>query len=123
LRCDDPLKNQAKHAVTLNYNDLADAVEKYLLPSGHVCMMLPPEQFMAFLKPASEHNIHPIHLLNVKQSLHSGIFRIVGILAKANSRLYEEEFCIRDGNNGYTREFKALLKDYYLNLQTLSIRR
>lgn len=116
LKSDDDAKNLARHATAFSYHDLAGAISRYLLPGGKACIMLPPKQFRAFSAIASAQDIYPLQILEIKQSLHSEIFRMIGIFGKGKGRIDEEKLCIHDAAGNYTASFRRLLRDYYLYL-------
>lgn len=114
LKSKDDAINQAKHGITLNYDDLIEAVQKYLLPSGAVCIMLPPRQFAILEQIAVPTNLYAAQMMQVRHSPHSDIFRIIGILKREKTGPKKEEICIRAGNGQYTAAFTTLLKEFYL---------
>lgn len=115
LKSKDENKNAAKHGITLNYHDLIDTLKDHLSSSGIACVMLPPKQFKTMEQIAMDENLYPMQIVQVRQSVHSGIFRIIGFLGRINSSRQDGELCIRKEKNENTDAFKNLLKDFYLN--------
>jgi tRNA1Val (adenine37-N6)-methyltransferase len=111
-----PKKNIAKHSYTLTLEQLLKGIELNLKPTGSFGILLPYNRTSFFEKLAIDHNYYLIEKLLIKQSSEDKYFRSI-LHFSINKRFASDyELAIQESEGGYTREFKDLMKEYYLNL-------
>jgi tRNA1Val (adenine37-N6)-methyltransferase len=109
-------KDQAMHATNLSYQELIGAIDQQLAPSGEVSVLLPYMAFETFRGLAIAAGYHLREVLHIRQSVHHGYFRTVGIFSRNAGDPIVKELAIYDDNRVYTNDFVALLTPYYLYL-------
>lgn len=115
LKSNNDKRNAAMHAVSLSYEALLDAISRLLASDGSFSVLLPYEGFQRFRLLAEGAGFTLRELLEIRQTPSHGFFRAVGIFGPAGV-LTTHEMSVYDGDNKYTPEFTALLKEYYLYL-------
>lgn len=116
LKSSHPLKNQAKHATTLGYEELLEAVAVNLAPGGGFATLLPYKNWKRFLSLAKASGFYPVRVLLIRQTPAHDFFRTAAIFGQKKKKAEENELIIKDDNEQYTPEFTGLLRDYYLYL-------
>ena len=117
-QCDSARKSRARHTdAALSFEALCGVVTRLLKPDGKFALVLPAKESEHFLKVADAMEL----FLHKRMS-------IIPIVGKEANRVNlelgfgkcdsvsEETFVIRDRDNGFTPQYKAFLKDYYLGL-------
>ena len=116
LRSDNAQKNDAKHDTSLTLQELLNAIHKYLSDDGFASILLPYHRTNYFKEISEKAGLFIHKILKVKQSPQHTFFRSIIVLSKQNGNIKEDTIIINDGQRGYSPEFTALLKDYYLKL-------
>lgn len=75
-------KDQAKHAVDLNYSELLDCFDLCLTETGIFCVMLPNHLFSIFAEKAMKMGFLPERYLRIRQSPHDDYFRCIGFFGR-----------------------------------------
>lgn len=117
-KCDEERKSRARHNdMTLSYASLCAVAARLLKPDGRFALVLPLSVTNEFMDAASR----------VGFSLQKRL-TIIPIEGKSPNRVNlelgfgkcdsvsEETFVIRNRDNGFTPQYKAFLKDFYLGL-------
>jgi tRNA1Val (adenine37-N6)-methyltransferase len=107
-------KNVAKHHDTLTLADLLNFIKKHLSNEGNFAVLLPFHRTEYFKKIAGQTGFYLIEELLVKQTPRHSFFRSLLFLGTQKTAITSNELIIKEDGN-YTREFKRLLQDYYLN--------
>lgn len=115
LKSPDIKRNTAMHAASLSYEALLAAIVNLLTSDGAFSVLLPYEGFQRFRTLAEAAGFTLRELLEVRQTPAHGFFRAVGIFG-VEGPLRMSEMSVYDGQQKYTPEFTALLKEYYLYL-------
>lgn len=115
LRSPDAARNAAKHAESLTFEELLAAVGRLLAPAGAFAVLLPPFETEAFLRKAAETGLFLRRQLRVRHRTSGKLFRLVSELGFSEKSEVFEDLNIHDSEGGYSPEFVALLKPYYLN--------
>lgn len=114
---DNGQRNQARHTLSLTYQQLFSVLEQHLSPTGLASIMLPlteHEQWQALLQQNGWY-IHKKLLIEPTEGKQPN--RVVSLSGRHQPTVFQEEtLAIRDKENNYTPEFTDLLKDFYLNL-------
>ncbi len=116
LRSPKAGRNRAAHDERLSLAELAQAVEKHLLPEGRFTVLLPVFETELLSKELSLRGFCLQEQLILKNSPDKAPFRLVSTFSKDQNRkeITPETLCIRNEADEYTPEFVNLLKDYYL---------
>lgn len=114
LRSADQKKNIAKHHHTLTLNNLTRVVKSSLAHNGNFAILLPFHRVQFFKNLALENNFKLNDELLIKQTPHHSFFRGMLFFGDQITSLNSKQLIIKNDEGNYTKEFNALLKDYYL---------
>lgn len=116
LRSPKEGRNRAAHDERLSFPELAQAVERHLLPAGRFTVLLPVFETKLLSKELASFDLHLQEQLILKNAPAKAPFRMVSTFSKSQSpkEITPEMLCIRNEADEYTPEFVNLLKDYYL---------
>lgn len=117
LSSENEKKNTAHHSSQLNLEQLVQHASRLSSPKAKLFLLLPYKRKEDILLLLSKYQWGIHQLVEVKQSVHHGFFRII-IAAEKNSSddYFIQTFSICSEANQYSKEFTDLLKDYYLYL-------
>ncbi|MBL7717585.1 MAG: methyltransferase, partial [Flavipsychrobacter sp.] len=110
-------RNNARHTITLSYNDLLIALDNVLDEKGFASVLLPPteQEAWAYLLRQSGWRIH--RRLFIKPKADSVPNRVVTICSKTMpEEVIDEQLVIYASQNEYTPGAADLLKPFYLKL-------
>lgn len=117
LKSPDAKKNIAMHSTGLTLETLTNVIDKNLTANGSFGILLPYHRTAEYISVAQAKGFFLSEKLLIKQTPAHTYFRSVLHFTRnqpGNPR--EHELTIKNNNAGYTQEFTALLKDYYLYL-------
>ncbi len=112
----DDKRSTARHATTLSFNDLCDGVERLLAQDGTFALILPPAEAERFLSVARG-RLFLTRRCDVWSTPESGVKRVMMELQKQPPKELPqiEKLTIEDsGPMGYSAEYRALTRDFYL---------
>jgi tRNA1Val (adenine37-N6)-methyltransferase len=111
----DARRTQAMHSLSLQLEELAEALARLLAEQGLAFILLPPLQADWFLSLAQQRGLWLRERLNMRHRPKSAIQRSYLCLQKepvAEPRL--SELAVRDPDEGYSSAYSALLQAYYV---------
>lgn len=114
LECPDPSRNNARHNVSLTYEELFDCARKLLSETGRLAIIIPSVQYEKISALAKANNLFLIRQTNVRPTPNSAIKRYLLEFSPAEIPLQETDLTIELSRHNYTDEYKALTKDFYL---------
>lgn len=106
-------KNIAKHDEGLTLKDLITIIKTHLAATGYFAILLPYHRIKYFENLADKNNLFSQEKLLIRQTPAHNFFRGILFLSNSKTDVKTNELTIKN-NDGYTEEFTALLKDYYL---------
>ena len=108
-------RNTAHHSSELSFEDLVAIISAMLKPKGKFYLLLPYKRNEEIMKLLDLREMTVTQNILVRQSYDHNYFRfmIEGSFEKSANTL-TKEIAIKNKSNEYTKEFTALLKDYYL---------
>lgn len=106
----------AKHSRMLSLVDLLERISVLLTRNGRFAVLLPYSRASSFAADAFQYNFFLQEQSDVRQSVHHDYFRSIMLFGKQKCDCLIKEISIRADGNDYTKQFKELLKDYYLYL-------
>lgn len=115
LRSPDEGKNAAKHDTGLTLDQLAVVADRNLKPGGFFAILLPYHRVEAFIKMAGEYRLHLHYQVLVQHTKGHPYFRGILVFGRTIQQPVEITLPIKE-NGGYSAQFSALLRDYYLYL-------
>ncbi len=112
-----PVKNLARHDVSLTSRQLFTKVYSLLANDGFLSLLLPYTEYLLWRQTAIECNLFESQCLYIKHTPSSPVKRVVTLLSPLQiSSPVITELSIKDHDGNYTSSFKELLSAYYLNL-------
>jgi len=119
ISSDNEKKNIARHHLGLLFEELLGIIKGNLSSSGTFYLLLPFKRSEEIKKIILKEDLYVSKIVFVKQSTKHNYFRIM-IAGKLSQEDHPEtlieEISIWDDQQQYKKEFKELLKDYYLYL-------
>ena len=109
-------KNLAKHSSELKREELVEAINKLLNPTGTAFLLFPPDEGEIFIKQGKQEGLYLTRLLKVSDKKESAPIRYLMAFQKMRHDVTEESMYIYEGEKQYSSDFIKLLKDYYLYL-------
>ena len=112
----DAARTTARHTETLSFDDLTQGVLRLLAPEGHFALILPQPEMKRFLS-ASRGRLFITRCCEVWSTPTSGVRRIMAELSTTPPAQppTAEKLIIEDsGPQGYSEEYRALTRDFYL---------
>lgn len=116
LHSPNPAKNKAKHNTGLTLTQLVKLADGWLSRDGVFAILLPYHRVDYFIAEAGNAGLHLHEQVMVKQTSRHDFFRGILFFTKKACTLLRSDVIIKDGENNYTPQFTAALKDYYLYL-------
>lgn len=116
LKCPDEQRCTARHAGNLNYDLLFRRSASLLEKQGVVSIIIPAEAEKAVIDVAWNHQLFPSRRLQVFTKPGKPCRRILLNFGFQERKCLEESLCIETGQHGYTPEYRALTKDFYLKM-------
>lgn len=113
LKCPDGSRNMARHTDTLSFAELMQAAERLLAPEGRFAVIVPSE---AALTVIAAGNLHLVRRCDVRTKPSGTPKRVMlEFSPRFEGAAQREELTIGDGTNGgYSPEYVALTRDFYL---------
>ena len=115
LKSDDAKRNLALHSSELKLEELISIADKLLNDGGNFFILMPyyrTNEFERLIKGkfCTKEKVY------VKQTERHNYFRSMFCLSRQTYSTTQSEMIIMNKDGGYTNEFAALLRDYYLYL-------
>ncbi len=117
LKSGDKQRNLALHSDALSLAELIFIAHKLLSDDGNFFVLLPYHRTQYFEELLLKHKLYTKEKVLIKQTPKHNYFRSMFWVDKSSSSFHQSEIVIKNDADEYSDEFKALLKDYYLQLQ------
>ncbi len=104
----------ARHTKSLSFEELLSATAKLLTPKGTCAFILPFHEESKFLSIAKKSNLYPKRILRVKGNAKTDYKRVLIQFSFTKTNPKIENLVIELERDVYTKEYKNLLKDFYL---------
>jgi tRNA1Val (adenine37-N6)-methyltransferase len=115
LKATNEKRTIARHSDSLPYDNLIEGVSKLLSENGRFCVVLPYIEAQLFIVDSALRHLYCNNKVNIKPSVQKKTNRVLAQFSKIRTRMEETTLSILDTNNSYTKEYKELTCDYYLN--------
>ena len=112
-KCPDGSRNTARHTDTLSFSELMKAAERLLAPDGRFAVIVPAESAMSVIAAG---NMHLVRRCDVRTKPSAQPKRVMlEFSPRFEGAALRDELTIGDGTNGgYSPEYVALTRDFYL---------
>ena len=113
----DEKRSNARHADVLPFDDLLDCVIKLLDESGKFCLILPTLEAEKFRNMAQKKGLHLSKLLRIKSRADKDTDKRHIMQFEYKPGEFSENTLVIEGDERhlYTKDYKELTKEYYLN--------
>lgn len=116
LKCPDEQRCTARHTGLLNYDLLFNRSASLLKEEGVVSIIIPSEAEKAVIDAAWSHHFFPQQRLQVFTKPGKPCRRILLVFGFEMKMCKEERLYIETEDKGYSEEYIALTKDFYLKM-------
>ena len=112
IKSADAKRNRALHHESLTFSDLLDAIERLLLPTGSLWLILPPQGMKQMEGLAASRNLFLNRQIFIKDKATKPTLRTVGRFSYLPQKEKSSELLIKDQEGHYTEFYSTLLKDF-----------
>ncbi|MCD8309983.1 MAG: methyltransferase [Prevotellaceae bacterium] len=116
LKCPDGQRNLARHTDTLDYGLLLRRASSLLSPYGHLDIIIPADAGQVVLRLADSYRFHLVRLSRVYTKPDKPCRRLLCSFSLASLPCVEETLCIENAAGGFTEDYIALTRDFYLKM-------
>lgn len=109
-------RDKARQNSSLPFNELLQAVSQLLAPEGSFAVIIPKKEESNFLALAKEHSLYPNRITHVKGNASAPVKRSLLQLSFKEAKTLEDELTIETERHQYTKEYKNLVKAFYLKM-------
>lgn len=109
-------RNQARNQVSLNEDDLLKSVQLLLKENGQFDTILPYHNHQSFIEKAKTKGLFLNRMTHVKGQKHSPPKRSLMQFSNKKQAFLSDEMILEISRHIYTEDYKALVKDFYLDL-------
>jgi len=117
LKSGNKQKDIARHSETLSYEDLVKSANSLLNRNGRFCVIIPKDDEVSFIDICNKNNLYLSEILNIKPTPTKNIKRVIlEFSCNDKTEVKTTELIIEiNGRHDYSKEYRELTKDYYLN--------
>ncbi|MCY7422149.1 MAG: methyltransferase [Chitinophagaceae bacterium] len=115
LKSENEQRNRALHSSDLSANELILSIKRLLKTDGYFALLLPPHRANQQEQIANDAGFFISQQVTVRQTEQHGAFRVMLLFSNNKTEPEFSEMVIKKQGQ-YSKEFTALLKDYYLYL-------
>jgi tRNA1Val (adenine37-N6)-methyltransferase len=109
-------REQARKQVSLTYNEMLNCIKKLLTPQGEFSTIIPFEDYKTFISLADKLGFKPYKITHIKGHTTSRYKRSLLQFSFQSKPLNSDELALEISRHIYTEDYKALVRDFYLNL-------
>ncbi|MCG9971589.1 tRNA1(Val) (adenine(37)-N6)-methyltransferase [Christiangramia crocea] len=112
----DENRDQARFSDALPLTELIEGASLLLSEKGHFDLIIPFSEEQKAIEIASSHSLFPNKITRVKGTKESPVKRSLISLCFDKKDTVVDELILEISRHNYTKEFKDLVKDFYLKL-------
>lgn len=109
-------RNNARHTLNLNYEDILALFEKAMSEEGYASVLLPVQEYEVWKALLGKNAWFVNRTLFVKPRENRKANRVVSLCSRKAGNILKDELIIYEEANKYTTIAKQLLSPFYLNL-------
>ncbi len=110
-------RNNARHTLSLGYDELLQAAARLLKAEGSLSILLPQAEYLLWAEMAVQQGWSEFARLSIRHTAGADIKRVVGMWSQTPAaETVESNLVIKDQDQQYTPQFAALLSPFYLQL-------
>lgn len=107
-------RNAVRHTIKLPHGELLISVRQLLKKAGKFCVILPFLEGLRFKEMAQSNGLFCNKTTGVKPDLLKPVERLLMEFSFKVSDYKYNEMCIRNEHGNYSRDYKSLTKEFYL---------
>lgn len=116
LKSPHSAKNTARHTDKLPFDELLAAAKARLTPTGHLAIILPKDESLIIENLAKETGFYCVEKVSVYPTPLSSVKRYLLCFGLQENSCKESDLIIEEARHSYSTQFKALTRDFYLNI-------
>ena len=116
FKSDNDARNKARFTSSLSFQELIKSVTKLLTKDGFFSIIVPFKEEKKITDLASENNLYPNRICRVKGTKNSKIKRSLIEFSFQKKETIITKLIIEIERHKYTKEYKNLVKDFYLKM-------
>jgi len=117
-KAENESRNKARFTSSLSFEELLFSVSKLLSKNGTFSVIIPFKEENEFIILAKKHHLYPTRICNVKGNLSSEIKRSLLEFSFCENEIERTTLIIEIERHQYTKEYIALVKDFYLKMDS-----
>lgn len=107
-------RSQARHTLSLSFEDLISASMRLLQPQGRMAIVLPHREGEDFLSMASDAGFFPARITAFRSRRHKPIERLLLEFSQQPGPISRTELILHSDGAEWSPEYRALTRDFYL---------
>lgn len=117
LKTNSDTRTIARHTDSLSFDDLITGVKKLLDEKGKFCLILPKNEAIIFREKAEAKGLYLSKLLRIRTRKEKSTEKRHLMQFEFKESEFSESTLIieEDSHRNYTKEYKEMTKDYYIN--------
>lgn len=115
LKGNSDSRNLAIHNDELNAAQLAEQIDRLLKPDGKAFVMYPAYEMESFQNKAQSLGLYVDNALTIRDKEGQSPIRVLSAYSRNEGAFNSSELIIKEEGD-YSKDFKSLLRDYYLHL-------
>jgi len=116
LKSGNKQKDIARHSETLSYEELVTSANSLLNKKGKFYVIIPKDDESYFIEICNKNELYLSKMLNIRPTPQKEIKRVILEFCLNKTEIKTTELVIEiNGRHNYSKEYKQLTKDYYLN--------
>lgn len=116
IQSPDAARASARHTITLDYARLIAHARHLLAPSGRLAMVAPADARSQVIEQAAFQSMDIARLCEVTSVVGKQPKRLLWELTPSRASLTRESIAIKEANGHYTEAYRALCRDFYIEL-------
>lgn len=116
LKCNDPLRNMARHTDSLTFDALLRQVHLLLSDTGLFTVIIPSSQVQLFVDTAYIYGLYLSSQTTIYSKREKDPKRSILVFSATKQSVQQEVLVIYSNDGTYTAEFKSLMHDFYIYL-------
>ncbi len=114
LQSPEKRRSQARHTLSLSFEDLVTAGIRLLQPKGRLAIILPHREGQDFIRIASDAGLFPARITTFRSRQHKPVERLLVEFSQQQVPIARTEFILYSDGAEWTPEYRTLTRDFYL---------
>ncbi len=115
LKSPEPKRNRVRHTDSLSHQELLIFARDWLMPTGRLALILPPDAGSSLRIHASALGLHPLRTTVFKTRKNKPALRWLMEFSKLHQTEVKSELVLYQNELQWTAEYRSLVSEFYLN--------